>query len=115
MPELRKDYVTDTWVVLSAARAQRPGPFRSDKSKTDPDKCPFCFGHEPMTPPEVLAYRKDGAPNTPGWWIRCVPNKYPARMVADFSMSYPQTWGRNAGPPQNPPGSLFRGFHLRQT
>src|SRR5947207_1896775 len=81
MPELRKDYVTDTWVVFSAARAQRPGAFRGGKSTTDPDKCPFCYGHEHMTPPEVLAYRKDGVPNGPGWWIRCVPNKYPALQV----------------------------------
>src|SRR6266513_246665 len=81
MPELRKDYVTDTWVVFSAARAQRPGAFRGGKSTTDPDKCPFCYGHEHMTPPEVLAYRKDGVPNCPGWWICCVPNKYPALQV----------------------------------
>jgi len=81
MPELRKDYVTDTWVVFSASRAQRPGAFRGGKSTTDPEKCPFCYGHEHMTPPEVLAYRKDGVPNGPGWWIRCVPNKYPALQV----------------------------------
>src|SRR6267378_685826 len=81
MPELRKDYVTDTWVVFSASRAQRPGAFRGGTSTTDPLKCPFCYGHEHMTPPEVLAYRKDGVPNGPGWWIRCVPNKYPALQV----------------------------------
>src|SRR2546427_131275 len=81
MPELRKDYVTDTWVVFSASRAQRPGAFRGGRSTTDPEKCPFCYGHEHMTPPEVLAYRKDGVPNGPGWWIRCVPNKYPALQV----------------------------------
>src|SRR5207249_7034679 len=81
MPELRKDYVTDTWVVFSAARAQRPGAFRGGNSTTDPEKCPFCYGHEHMTPPEVLAYRKDGVPNGTGWWIRCVPNKYPALQV----------------------------------
>lgn len=81
MPEIRKDYVTDTWVVFSASRSQRPGAFRSGKSRTDPIKCPFCYGHEHMTPPEILAYRKDGQPNGTGWWIRCVPNKYPALQV----------------------------------
>src|SRR5881409_3202796 len=81
MPELRKDYVTDTWVVFSASRAQRPGAFRGGRSTTDPEKCPFCYGHEHMTSPEVLAYRKDGVPNGPAWWIRCVPNKYPALQV----------------------------------
>src|SRR3990172_767235 len=78
MPGLRKDYVTDTWVVFSAARAHRPGAFKKEKLTTDPAKCPFCYGHEPMTPPEILAYRKDGQPNGPGWWIRRVPNKFPA-------------------------------------
>src|SRR2546426_11217984 len=81
MPELRKDYVTDTWVVFSASRAQRPGAFRGGGSTTDPEKGPFCFGHEHMTPPQVLAYRKDGVPNGPRWWIRCVPNQYPAPQV----------------------------------
>src|SRR5437016_14329626 len=81
MPELRKDYVTDTWVVFSAARAQRPGAFRGGNSTTDPETRPFCYGHEHMTPPEVLADRKDGVPTGTGWWIRCVPNKYPALQV----------------------------------
>src|SRR5207245_10088836 len=81
MPELRKDYVTDTWVVFSASRAQRPGAFRGGRSTTDPEKCPFCYGHEHMTPPEVLAYRKDGVPNGPGCGSRCVPKNYPARQA----------------------------------
>src|SRR3990170_3090717 len=81
MPELRKDYVTDTWVVFSTVRGKRPQESAAQGRKTPPEKCPFCLGHEAMTPPEVLAYRKDGTPNGPGWWIRCVPNKYPALEV----------------------------------
>lgn len=81
MPELRKDYVTDTWVVISPARSKRPGDFRIRSTPTDPEKCPFCYGHEPMTPPELLAYRREGPPNSPGWWIRCVPNKFPALTI----------------------------------
>src|SRR2546427_4874791 len=42
------------------------------------ERCPFCEGHETMTPPEVLAYRDGGKPDGPGWSIRCVPNKFPA-------------------------------------
>lgn len=35
--------------------------------------------NEALTPPEVISYRKDGTkPDTPGWWIKVVPNKYPA-------------------------------------
>lgn len=81
MPELRKDYVTDTWVVFSPIRSRRPGIGRAGMSITDPKTCPFCYGHEHMTPPEILAYRKDGLPNTPGWWVRCMPNLYPALRV----------------------------------
>ena len=42
--------------------------------------CPFCEGHEGLTPPETLALdRPDGAPaDSPGWSVRVVPNKYPA-------------------------------------
>ncbi len=78
MPELRKDYVTDTWVVFSTIRGKRPQEAPASASKTPADKCPFCYGHEHMTPPELLAYRKDGNANGPGWWVRCIPNKYPA-------------------------------------
>ncbi len=81
MPEIRKDYVSDTWVVFSAARAQRPGAFKKEWPTTDPAKCPFCYGHEHMTPPEILAYRRNGQPNGSGWWIRCVPNKFPALQI----------------------------------
>src|SRR2546426_11797685 len=81
MPELRKDYVTDTWVVFSTARGNRPMEAPASAQKTPPEKCPFCYCHEHMTPPEVLAYRKDGKPNGPGLWSRGVPNKYPALQI----------------------------------
>jgi len=36
-------------------------------------------GNEARTPPEILVYgRNGGGPNTPGWSIRVVPNKFPA-------------------------------------
>src|SRR6266540_4518947 len=78
MPEIRKDYATDTWVVFSAARSRRPGAFRNAKASTPKEDCPFCVGHEAMTPPEVLAYRDRGPTDGPGWRIRCVPNMFPA-------------------------------------
>src|SRR3989442_9359124 len=37
------------------------------------------MGNEARTPPEILVYgRNGGGPNTPGWSIRVVPNKFPA-------------------------------------
>ena len=42
-------------------------------------ECPFCEGREDQTPPETLALgRERGAPDTPGWLLRVVPNLYPA-------------------------------------
>jgi UDPglucose--hexose-1-phosphate uridylyltransferase len=42
--------------------------------------CPFCEGHEALTPPETLALDRPpgAAPDSPGWSVRVVPNKYPA-------------------------------------
>lgn len=80
MPELRKDPVTGRWVIISTERALRPRDYKVIKEEIRRDgECPFCPGNEHMTPPEVLSYRPNGgAPNTPGWNIRVVPNKYPA-------------------------------------
>jgi len=44
------------------------------------ESCPFCPGHETMTPPEVARFG-DGAPDTPGWIVRAFPNLYP--LVGD--------------------------------
>lgn len=83
MPELRKDYITDTWVVFSALRSQRPIQAKSPATvPADADSpCPFCPGNERLTPPEILAYRDNGRADGPGWWVRCVPNKYPALTI----------------------------------
>ena len=41
--------------------------------------CPFCPGNEGKTPPEILAYGRNGSgKDTPGWTVRVVPNKFPA-------------------------------------
>jgi UDPglucose--hexose-1-phosphate uridylyltransferase len=83
MPELRKDPISDRWVVISTERGKRPTDFAmprvSDESSNDLSKCPFCEGHEKMTPPEILAWRKGGTqPDSPGWEIRAMQNKFPA-------------------------------------
>ncbi|MFQ5919732.1 MAG: galactose-1-phosphate uridylyltransferase [Thermoplasmata archaeon] len=78
MPELRKDYVTDTWVVFAPSRAQRPFETQGVVSlASSPEDCPFCPGHEHMTPPEVLAYPADASDGST-WRVRCVPNRFPA-------------------------------------
>jgi UDPglucose--hexose-1-phosphate uridylyltransferase len=50
----------------------------------DPDKDPFLEGHEDRTPPELFALRPGGgAPDTPGWSVRVVPNLYPALSLPE--------------------------------
>ena len=84
MPELRKDPVIGRWVIIATERALRPSNFKTDKEDrlTDLSKCPFEAGNEASTPPEILSYRKAGSrPNEPGWWVRVVPNKFPALKI----------------------------------
>ncbi len=80
MPELRKDPVTGRWVIIATERAKRPTDFVRDKVEIHGSGfCPFCYGNESKTPPEILAYRHDGSQrNAPGWSLRVVPNKFPA-------------------------------------
>ncbi|MEA3305382.1 MAG: galactose-1-phosphate uridylyltransferase [Candidatus Omnitrophota bacterium] len=84
MAELRKDPISGRWVIIAAERSKRPGHYHVEKmtNYTKPEKCPFCEGHESMTPPEVYALRdRKSKPDTPGWKVRVVPNKYPALEV----------------------------------
>ncbi len=79
MPELRKDPITGRWVIISTDRAKRPTDFAHEPAPSASGFCPFCQGNEDKTPPEILAYRGNGSgPNSPGWWVRVVPNKFPA-------------------------------------
>ena len=79
MPEFRKDPVTGRWVIIATERAKRPSAFIVQKQPRHEEYCPFCEGNEGHTPDEVLAYRDAGSRrNGPGWWLRVVPNKYPA-------------------------------------
>jgi UDPglucose--hexose-1-phosphate uridylyltransferase len=80
LPELRKDPITGRWVIISTDRAKRPTDFvRESVQIQGKGFCPFCYGHEEKTPPEILAYgRNGGSRNTPGWRVRVVPNKFPA-------------------------------------
>jgi len=83
VPELRRDPVVGRWVIISTDRARRPADFRPvAPSFPAMSLCPLCPGNEAQTPPEILAYRaNDKAPNTPGWHVRVVPNKFPALQI----------------------------------
>ena len=80
MPELRKDPVLGRWIIIAQERGKRPTDFIIEKSESKGGFCPLCPGNEKTTPTEVLRYG-GGAPNTPGWDLRVVPNKYPALVI----------------------------------
>ena len=82
MPELRKDPIMGRWVIISTERARRPSDFPHAPEARRGTGCAFCAGHEDQTPSEVLAFRPNGGgPNSPGWSVRVVPNKFPALRI----------------------------------
>lgn len=83
MPELRKDPVIGHWVIIATERAKRPSSYVIEpEKKTRHGFCPFCVGNEQNTPPEALSYRSPGTMrDAPGWWVRVVPNKFPALQI----------------------------------
>lgn len=61
---------------MAPARAARP---HDVGAPSNPLGCPFCPGNEDQTPPEVAAIRPGGGPpDSPGWLVRVIPNKFPA-------------------------------------
>lgn len=83
MPELRKNPINGRWIIVVTEKSKGPEDFVMEKEHQEgPGSCPFCSGHEHMTPPEIDAHREEaGLPNTPGWSTRVFPNKYPALQV----------------------------------
>ncbi len=82
MPELRKDPIVGRWVIIATERAKRPNEIRSEPQHATAAFCPFCEGNEDKTPPEIIAYRdRNTRPNSPGWRVRVVPNKFPALQI----------------------------------
>ncbi len=82
MGQLRRDPITGRWIIIAPEEGKDPCKFNVKKHVKKGGMCPFCEGHENMTPPEIFAFRKDGtAVNTPGWQIRVVSNKFPALRI----------------------------------
>jgi UDPglucose--hexose-1-phosphate uridylyltransferase len=82
MSEIRYDLLRDENVIIAPERLTRPNLF-PNKSKNIYDKkvCPFCKGHEDMTPKEIHRIKDKDS-----WRIRVVPNLYKALQIE-------ATWG----------------------
>lgn len=82
MPELRRDPIIGRWVIISTERSKRPSEFSIAQDFPQGGACPFCPGFEDKTPPEILAYYNSGREkNKSGWWVRVIPNKFPALQI----------------------------------
>lgn len=83
MPEYRQDPLTGRMVIVAEARAARPHQF-DITDQLDQTICPFCDGNELETPNETAAFRSaDSSPNSSGWRVRVVPNRYPAVIAGE--------------------------------
>lgn len=79
MSEVRRDIVTDTWVIIDTENDEIPNVSADIPIPDGP--CPFCEGNELKTPKEIFAIRDGTQPNTPGWKVRVVPNIKPILRV----------------------------------
>ncbi len=90
MPEIRIDPLSGHRTIVAGERSRRPGGAPGlpdsvrDTPPIDPDTDPFAEGNEARTPPELYAVRPGGgAPDSPGWTVRVVPNLFPALSASD--------------------------------
>jgi UDPglucose--hexose-1-phosphate uridylyltransferase len=78
MPEFRQNMLTNEWVIIATERAKRPEDFQKQQGEKRllpefSETCPFCPGHESLTPPHLHAVQRNGK-----WQVRVVPNKFAA-------------------------------------
>lgn len=68
-PGIHHDPLTGRPVVVAPWRAERPDEFAGERIT-----CPFCAGHERLTPPDIL---RTEAASAGGWRSRIVRNRFP--------------------------------------
>jgi len=80
MAELRRDPIVGRWIIVDTDHPSEPRDYEYEpRTVKGGSSCPFCYGNEGLTPPEIESIREAGTgPNTSGWGVRVVPNKFPA-------------------------------------
>jgi len=82
MGQLRRDPIVGRWVIVETDLPFLPENFEKEEHHWSGASCPFCYGNEDKTPPEIEAIRDPKTkPNTPGWEVRVVSNKFPALQI----------------------------------
>lgn len=96
--ELRRDLVSDDWVVIATGRAKRPHDFLSEEKirfQQPRKSCPFEGEH-----PFVIARFAVPGKIESDWWVEVVPNKYPAFGKGEVSFAHrtgPYQWVEGVG------------------
>jgi UDPglucose--hexose-1-phosphate uridylyltransferase len=82
MSELRRDPIGGRWIIVDTDHPGKPEDYEYEPSAFRQGICPFCYGNESMTPPEIDVIRDPYTnPNTAGWQARVVSNKFPALQI----------------------------------
>ncbi len=80
MSEVRRDIVTDTWVIIDTENDTIPKPAKPNI--LGPDACPFCAGHEDRTPAEIYVKLNENSENNKKeWFVRVIPNINPILRI----------------------------------
>lgn len=75
---IERNPITGDPIIVAPDRSRRPNIFRNDH-----EVCPFCAGHEALTPPEIA---RAGDP----WRVRVFANKYPATELHEVIVESPR-------------------------
>ncbi|MDD5431424.1 MAG: galactose-1-phosphate uridylyltransferase [Candidatus Omnitrophica bacterium] len=82
MAELRRDPIIGRWIIVETDQPNKPEDYVHEQYVPKGGVCPFCYGNESMTPPEIDSIRHlDTQANSSGWQVRVVPNKFPALQI----------------------------------
>lgn len=86
LPEIRKDYIQDKYVIIASIRKRRPYNLEKPKQeKPVPEKaCVFCPPQVNKIKDYLTFYKADKKE----WLVKVIPNKYPA-----VSKDYPKAYG----------------------
>lgn len=69
-------------MIVDTDHPNKPEDFEFEPHIYKGGACPFCYGNESMTPPEIEVIRDQYTfPNSPGWQVRVVSNKFPALQI----------------------------------
>ena len=81
MSEIRRDRLHSEYVLIAPERMRRPDSLGvAAPSKKSREVCPFCQGHESLTPKEIYAVRENSE-ELSDWKVRVVPNLYKAVQI----------------------------------